>query len=981
MNTPLFSSSFEAIKVPLDDPTFYARTFSLMAKQRKRMHERDPNEIKKSLEEEDEVLSRLNERGKIQEGSAFRALNRVRKLVYWLVDDKGDLNTAAVSQIIDALKSSLYSLGPDRQFDAKHQKNLLSALLQLQESKEMQILLKKVSAPYMNRYAEQLIRETLKLPGNRRINDPETKRAFLTVWFCLLRQSVGSCFATAPAILVHDQQPPQLFKDLLELLGTGRLKRVYGGIEYSVPLVNSWGAGDLRRPIKLPSDMDVGLTEPWAAPGLIEAFVAADLISDKLALKERLTQAKALLLPYMQSESSDSPIAIATAEELLKGIILNSLDMKPEELLKLDNKSAFVGSMMMNAVETSNSKGSTRTTFHTKFHAACTAFKIFAENALLKSWEFTLASFAEIKSSFTRWNLYSSLGLEPEENGGIGFVIHQVLQTKIEQVNRQIEDVKIEHENALTHLRYLETRMRTANSEKDEEWMKAEYRTRRYEFGIIEERYQIHQHNANMYGNLLNHLINFYSDLFPRYFQEVYDADMRELSVNPYDDSPAGFHLLYKYGRSNTAQWDRIDTPNEFIEALASFFISTEMEIRTDPSMKNLENELSDITTAVVLHVRTPEFLETAFHRMARAHKTAPIKDPLQHLDKIDKKPWAYTSGGNMETLVSCYWKRENPPTEVSRWVESPTELLVFLVDTLKQMNPKISIEFEKDPTKSLIMHSPTHAFLLKPGLSPFKELWKNTDFTYTHIRDNIIDPAGNFISQISLDQAMAQYLIDKISLQVPENYRFYFKQVFNYVPLGITPPEFRKHLVYVMNKERGLGFGRVLSADTIDELLFSELPLFPAGELKERVLKVFKKLPNIGPSFLSKLETLWEELPIEMLPGAILGAQNLREIVMSFLCLLYGTTSSSYDYHWHVSQVCKKLGYALPMPIIVADTNWVRDDFGFVLNPGSGRFEFWRVDYTGSVGAPISAWNKWLDGSTREPTWGVYTNPQEYSS
>lgn len=979
--TPLFSNSLEAIKVPLDDPTFFARIFLLMVKQRKRMREHDLNEIKKCLEEEDEVLSRCNERAKIQDGSAFRALNRVRKLVNWLVDDKGELNTAAVSQTIEVLKSSLYSLGPDRQFDAKHQKNLLFALIQLQENKEMQILLKKVTAPYMNRYAEQLIRETLKLPVNRRINDPETKRAFLTVWFCLLRQSVGSCFATAPAMLVHDQQPAQLFKDLIEILGTGRLKRIFGGIEYSVPLVSSWGAGDLRRPIILSSGEGTAPAEPWSSPGIVEALVAADLISEKLALKDRLIQAKSLLLPYIKSESPDAPTTLVNAEELLKSVILDSLGMKAEDLLKAEIKSSFAGSMMMSAVETSSSKGSIRTTFHNKFHAACTAFKMFAENALLKSWEFTFASFAEIKSSFARWNLYSSLGLEPEENGGIGFVIYQMLQSKLEQTNRQLEEVKIEYENSVAHIRYLETRMRTASSEKDEEWLKAEYRTRRYEFGIIEERYQLYQYKADAYSKLLNHLINFYSDLFPRYFQEVYDADMRGLSFNPYDDSPAGFHLLYKHGRSNTAQWDRIDSPTEFIEALASFFISSEMEIQTDPSMKNFENDLSEITTAIVLHVRTPEFLETAFHRMARAHKTAPIKDPLNHLDKIDKKPWAYTSGGNMETLVSCYWKRENPPTEVSRWVESPTELLVFFVDTLKQMNPKVSIEFEKDPTKSLIMHSPTHAFLLKPGLSLFKELWKNTEFTYTHIRDNIIEPAGNFISRISLDQAMAQYLIDKLAQKVPENYRYYFRQVFNYVPLGISPPEFRNHLIYVMNKERGLGYGRVLSADTIDEFLFSELPLFPVGELKERFHKIFKKLPNIGPSFLSKLETLWEELPIDMLPGAILGAKTLQEIVMGFLCLIYGTTSSPYDYHWHVSQVCKQLGYALAMPVIVADTNWVRDEFGFVLNPGSGQFEFWRVDYTGSVGAPISAWEKWVNGSTQSPNWGIYVNPQEYSS
>src|SRR5262249_31696832 len=144
-------------------------------------------------------------------------------------------------------------------------------------------------------------------------------------------------------------------------------------------------------------------------------------------------------------------------------------------------------------------------------------------------------------------------------------------------------------------------------------------------------------------------------------------------------------------------------------------------------------------------------------------------------------------------------------------------------------------------------------------------------------------------------------------------------------------------------------------------------------SEVKDRVRQIFKKLPNIGPSFLMKLETLLEELPITMFPETIVSSQALQEMVKGFLCLLYGHTSTPYDYHWHVSQVCQSLGFAMPKPIIVADTNWVRDEFGFLVNPGTAQFDFWQVDYTGSTGNPISAWRQWLDGSKKEPTWGVY--------
>ena len=57
-------------------------------------------------------------------------------------------------------------------------------------------------------------------------------------------------------------------------------------------------------------------------------------------------------------------------------------------------------------------------------------------------------------------------------------------------------------------LRYLETRMRTASSEKEMEWVKLEYRTRQYEFGVVEDRYNDAQYKAKRYSEMLNVLVN-----------------------------------------------------------------------------------------------------------------------------------------------------------------------------------------------------------------------------------------------------------------------------------------------------------------------------------------------------------------------------------------------------------------------------------------------------------------------------------------
>lgn len=985
MNLNFVNDILKDIDLTVDHPQFYQRVFSAIAQGKKNSTSDYSDVIINLCVEEYDLISRRLDRSKIQESPAVRNVIRTREIANCLIDDKGDLNLFLLDQAIETLQKNLYSLGPNRQYDAKRQEHLLNALKELQNNKEIQRLLKNVARPYQNRYAEQVVRETINAPRDILINDPQARRAVLAAWLCTLRQNVGSCFATAPAIIVHDEQPNIMLKDLIELLGTGRLKRTYGGVEYSIPLSASWGAGDLYKPILIGKEG----TSPesgyiWLSPGMMAGLEAAELVDRKQTYKQRSDQAKAIISAVLASWPSDAPYVLTSAIELLRKAVMQSLQITEKELQDYENqpKAMYTGNLMMQAGVAAGGKTQKFTNFYTKFDESTNAFKAIADNALLKSWEFTLASFAETKLQFASWNLYSSLGLGPQDAGGVGPAIFAVLQEKLEQANRQVQELQYDYDQAYSLIRYLETRMRTATSEKEAEWIKLEYRTRRYEFDTLESMMQSHQYRAQRYSNLFDTLVDLYMRAFPNYFQEVYDADMHEVTTDRYDDSPAGFRLLYKHGRANTAQWTRIRTPNEFIDALASFFVMTESEISRDPTMEGLENDFSDITTAIVTQIRSREFLETSFHRIARAHHTAPIQDPLDHLDKIDKKPWAYTSGGTMDTLVSNYWKREQKPTEVGRWVENPTELLVFLVDTIKQIPFNLSSEYLKKPQKSMLIHSPTHAFLLKPGLSPLKELWQSDEFTYTAVRDKIIQPAAKFCNNLLLSNEKCLYLINQLRNKVAPNFQHYFKQVFNYFPDGMTPKEFREHIVLTMSKERGLAFGRpeVISTDEIDGMLFSLLPLFSSEDAPHLLENILQQLPQINAATIALFQQWWSELPHSKTPERIVNAKTLQDIAKSFLCLASAQTSSAYDYHWLVSQAAKKLGYAMPMPVIFADSNWMLDEFGFVFNPGTGKYELWRVDYTGSIGFPMSVWQQWLDGSRRERTWGVYTRPFEYS-
>jgi len=93
------------------------------------------------------------------------------------------------------------------------------------------------------------------------------------------------------------------------------------------------------------------------------------------------------------------------------------------------------------------------------------------------------------------------------------------------------------------------------------------------EFYTLEEIRNDYNRKAQRFSHLFDLLISEYDDLFFKYFQEIYDADMHDITSGPYDDSPAGFRLVYKYGRTNTSQWTRINDQQELLKRSLVFFL------------------------------------------------------------------------------------------------------------------------------------------------------------------------------------------------------------------------------------------------------------------------------------------------------------------------------------------------------------------------------------------------------------------------
>lgn len=976
---------YHGIKYSLDDPKFYDRLFANLSKGSR--FGKNQDKLKAICQDDYIDLSRRLEKAGIQESCSVRNILTTRRLAKIIINEKGDINQAIIPNLIKLIKDRLYSLAPNRQYDGKRQEQILKVLQMLQDNKEIVRLLKSISKPYSHKYAEQIIRDTLQVPLNQVVTDQHARQAALSALMCMLRQNVGSCFATAPAIIIHDEQPEMFLKDINDLLNTGRLKRTFGGVEYSFPLSQSWGVGDLRKQFFIDKELMQTPIEIWHSPSFMHALRTVNLLDISADYKGKVEYIKNLIKQVLSDQPAIASVVRTSVEEILQKILMLHNKITPQDLEDYQNRprAMIQTSLMMHVPKASSGiggKGEICAKYYRELNTAMNAFKSYADNALLKAWEFTIASFSESKATFSKWNLYSSLGLGPEEAGGIGQQLYDIIKRKLDIVNRKVQDHQSEYEQMYTQVKYLENRIRQASTEKEIQWLKVEYQMKTNEFYFLEEMRNKEHAKARVFADLFNMLIDIYMNKFPDYFQEVYDPDMHEVQIGPYDDSPAGFRLLYKHGRANTSQWTSINTPNEFVEALSAFFTATESEVVSDPRLDGFQTDISEIVTAIVNHVKTTEFLETAFYRMAVAHHTPIIKDPLNNLEKIEKKPWAYTSGGTMNNLVSCYYKREQNPTEVGRWVENEAELSVFLLETMKQIPFSITKEYQQNGNKSLLMHSPTHAFLFKPGLWPFSMGWETEKFTYTWLRDSFISPMKKFVENINLNDQMVRFLIDKLTALVPPNYQYHFKNVFQSMPGQISPKEFKHHLFQTIALDRGFRspVGPILYEDSVDGFLFNQLPLFPGYQLKERAEQIFQKMESRFPQeFKKRLMKMTEEVLENYSIPQMVSAHILRLFCQAIIAMCAFSTATNLDFQWEIAVAAQQLGYAMPTPLVFADTNWVKDMFAFLVNPGTEQFELWRVDYTAGVGMPMSDWKQWLDGSRKDRTWGIYSRPYEY--
>ena len=594
-------------------------------------------------------------RSGIGDPARFQALYRARMIAKNLID-----NWPSLPEMLEAIRPKKYLCT----LYHEHQMAILSLLM---SQKQLYDKICNVHLPSNDSLAHLLIRYSLQSPDDTPITDRHAQEAVLSAALTPLRQNLGSCFATAPAIFVQRHHLDIFIDDLTTLIATGRMTRIVQGEEFAAPLSPRWGEGDLDQ--------------------------------------------------FLSSYSLENP-AICAA---LQG-------MTPVTSARI-----------------------VRQLFDTA--AAEGIFKSFFDHALLKAWEFTLASFCEYKVEFYHWNLIAGLGLNSRETGGLGQVIYQKVSEHLDRANHTVAEHQKDVEDAYGQLKVSESQLRSATSSSQVHQLKVAYNLHAHQLRSSEDLRDQAQSRAKQYAELLNFTVKQYRHHFQDFFQEVYDAGMRNIKLDLYDDSPAGFRLVYKYGRADPNLWSMIENQDEYREALMDFFRVCEARLIYASDIEDATLLIGDITTAIMQHVQTQEFIDSAQSRILALHKKARVGS--QHCT-----PWSYVSGGSMEHLLRCYFCLEHLSTE--EYVPNqPSDLCVFFIETLKNAPANLT-----QVPQPFFAYSPSHAFALLPQLRQFKEAWLSNDFTYTWIRDRYILPAQDYYNRCLFDPKEQATFIQFIGLK-----------------------------------------------------------------------------------------------------------------------------------------------------------------------------------------------------------------------
>jgi hypothetical protein len=552
------------------------------------------------------------------------------------------------------------------------------------------------------------------------------RKSVVQALFGYLRQTVGSCFATAPCLYILKRHADYFLDDLYLLSKKSCLQRITSGHLTEVPMALSIGEHFLST--------------------IIQKSFLDDSLFEYFKIKNQLTE-------------------------------------------NLEEGRTFLSCLGKNL-----------------------SFKLYLEahDPLLKIWEYTVASLCDAKGEFSESTLYLTLGLDAKASEGLGQFFMDLFQNKLNEKHELV--LQAQNEAYLAHQRLVMAEQMAKNATTEASFHRSKSE-------IIAASYQVHSRQLDIddfkkqelkIKTLYEKKLHALKEMIPKFFQESYDPDLVNMkSYN--EDAPAGFRLFVKDNQLNS-RFKAIETEDDFVKALKLFFEQLEQKIITSDVDKESQHTLTNFITETIQFSSSKSFLEKTYLRAKQRHPKA--------------LPWAYVSGGTLETLLKTYFRKEILPVTKIKG-DDLNQFFIELIDHFKSLPENYLEPFRKNPYLSLLIETKTHACQLMPGSKMFRHLWESTGFTYTEIRDFISEKGKQFYNKHHLTLIPKEFFIRHGKDFSPQPVGLFLKNHANHKEALFLVSSFLISQLPVESREKEAGYCKIGDTNwTYESLIIGYSPL-----------------------------------------------------------------------------------------------------------------------------------------------------------
>ncbi|SPN73905.1 hypothetical protein C10C_0762 [Chlamydia serpentis] len=932
------------------------------------------NQPQSSLEEtlcsEDTLLFKAYRTTALQSPLAAKNLNTARKIANYILAENGEIDTVKLVEAIHHLSKCTYPLGPHRHNETKSREHILKMLKLLKEDPQLKDSIKTLFIPSYTTI-QSLIRHTLALEPKTVLSTIHVRQAALTALFTYLRQDVGSCFATAPAILIHQEYPERFLKDINDLLTSGKLSRIVGTREITVPINLSGCIGELFKPLRILDLYPDPLAKLSGSPGLQKAFTAANLIN---TLSDPQIQIQQLLSHEYLMQKLQNIHEILTAHDIIKSTLLHYYHLDESTVrVTFFKEGLYSKEQILFSTQHPRELSEMQRVYHylNAYEEAKSAFIHDTQNPLLKAWEYTLATLADASKSTTSDHIRIALGWQNTDPHSLLALIQNFVEEEIKHIQLLVQQSEQTYHEARAQLDYIESRMRNPLNNQDSQILSMDHMRFRQELNKALYEWDSAQEKVKKFLHLPDFLLSFYTKQIPLYFRSSYDAFIQEFA-HLYADTPAGFRILFTHGRTHPHTWSPIYSINEFISFLSEFFTSTESDLLGKHAVVSLEKETSRLVHNITAMLHTDAFQAAVLTRILEAYKLPVPPSILHNLDQLSQTPWVYVSGGTVDTLLADYFETAEPLTIIEKHPENPHELAAFFADALKDLPTGIK-NYLEESSHSLLASSPTHVFSIIAGSPLFREAWDNDWYSYTWLRDVWVKQHQDFLLKTILSQqsiyAFIENFCKKCALEnvVHDFHDFCSDYTLTLPELYDKGTRFLTSLFSKYKNAAPIYIRRFLHH------MVNEVPYISEQQLPEVLENISSYLGISSRITYDKFRSLIEKSVPKM---TLLSSAKLRHLYKGLLMESYQKIYTEEDMYLRLASAMRHHNLAYPAPLLFGDSNWPYIYFGFILNPGTEEIDLWKFNYAGLQGQPLDDIEELFLISK---SWTLYANPIDY--